>query len=178
MKALLLHVAADTSDFTTVGVNGPIFENNRYEFIPITESTTAGDYIEKINDEFTIMDRNHENLNESSWSKESKTYSTVKAQNPAYGKTLSDFIPSYFDNVVMHLDPDFENFTYGDRVGTSRGKQINKLEHGDYIFFIASLVKYDLKKYQKRDLKILLDYQRKKMAKYISDTLELTRHYI
>ena len=85
MKALLMHVAVDTSKKGTGGMNGPIFSNGTFEFIPIPE-----DYMN---------------------TRETRTYSTLKAKNPKYGKFLSDFVPSDIQDYLVHFDPDFENFT-------------------------------------------------------------------
>jgi hypothetical protein len=38
----------------------------------------------------------------------------------------------------MHLDPDFQNLTYGDR-GDWRGKEISQLKEGDFLAFYAGL---------------------------------------
>jgi hypothetical protein len=38
----------------------------------------------------------------------------------------------------MHLDPDFQNLTYGDR-GDRRGKEISQLKEGDFLAFYAGL---------------------------------------
>lgn len=46
------------------------------------------------------------------------------------GKTLSDCLPREYDHAVVHFDPDFEHFTYGDSVETSKGKQISHLIRG------------------------------------------------
>ncbi len=38
----------------------------------------------------------------------------------------------------MHLDPDFENLTYGDS-GTRRGKGLTDLDHDDFIVFYSGV---------------------------------------
>ena len=167
MKALLLHVGADQSNFNTIGVNGPVFPNNKFEFIPIIEFMTDGHYIEKIDDEYIVKNKYDEISEEALWTTEKRIYSAVNAYNQEYGRKLSDFLPNDFDNIVMHFDPDFDFFTYGDRIETSKGAQIGKLEPGDYLFFVSSLVPYNEDAYDQRDWNKIRRYQRKKMAKYL-----------
>jgi len=113
MKALLIHVAADTSDIGTVGICGPIFEGKNFEFIPIKEAKTTS---------------------------ETRTYTSLIARNKKFGKSLSNFVPSDIQNDIVHYDPDFDHFTYSDPVNSMRGNMLRKLQHGDFIFFVASLV--------------------------------------
>lgn len=46
-------------------------------------------------------------------------------------------LPDHLRNCHMHLDPDFENCTYGDQ--GQRAKQLRQLNHGDMIVFYAGL---------------------------------------
>ena len=167
MKALFLHVGADQSSFNTIGVNGPVFPDNKFEFIPIIEFMTDGHYIEKIDNEYVVKNKYDEISEEALWTTEKRTYSTVDARNQEYGRKLSDFLPRDFDNMVMHFDPDFDFCTYGDRIETSKGTQIRKLEPENYLFFVSSLVPYNKEAYDQRDWNRIRGYQRKKMAKHL-----------
>ena len=146
-----MHVAVDTSSKgATGGIDGPIFSNNTFEFIPIPE--------------------NPKNTTET------RTYSTLKARNPKNGKFLSDFVPSDIQDYLVHLDPDFENFTYADPSDmkkSKRGGMLKKLSSGDYIFFVASLVPFKKSAYTNNDRKEISNYQKGKMAKYIIGYFEI-----
>ena len=146
-----MHVAVDTSKKGTGGMNGPIFSNGTFEFIPIPE-----DYMN---------------------TRETRTYSTLKAKNPKYGKFLSDFVPSDIQDYLVHFDPDFENFTYADpavtRMSSKRGSLLKWLSIGDHIFFVASLVPFKKSAYTNNDRKEICKYQKGKMAKYIIGYFEI-----
>ena len=47
-------------------------------------------------------------------------------------------LPVSLASANMHLDPDFENLTYGDS-GTLRGKELTDLNHDDFIVFYSGL---------------------------------------
>jgi len=47
-------------------------------------------------------------------------------------------LPVSLASANMHLDPDFENLTYGDS-GTRRGKGLTGLDHDDFIVFYSGL---------------------------------------
>ena len=140
MKVLLMHIAADNSSRGTVGINGPIFSNNKFEFIPIRDGKN---------------------------STEKRTYSTIPVKNKRFGKTLADFIPGDVKDKIVHYDPDFENFTYSDPLNSMRGKMLEKLEAKDYIFFIASLAPFEKKAYHKNIRIRISRSQKGKMAKCI-----------
>ncbi len=140
MKALLMHVAADNSSKGTVGISGPIFQNNTCEFIPIRDGPNSS---------------------------ETRTYSKIKAKNQRFGKTLADFIPYDVKDKIVHYDPDFENFTYADPLNSRRGKMLEKLTFGDYVFFVASLAPFQKKSYYENDRKKISKSQKGKMAKFV-----------
>ena len=71
-----------------------------------------------------------------------RTYTRIATSNGENGKCLADFIPKEYADAIVHFDPDLEGLTYGDRLDTPKGKQIEKLKPGDYIFFVASLAPY------------------------------------
>jgi len=131
MKGLLVHVAADSRD---PGVVAPIFPDGSFEYIPVEE------------EDFELKTK-------------LKTYYDIPARNTPYGKVLADFLPNDIAEMPVHLDPNFENFTYGEPVEERpRYYAFTRLNEGDVIFFIASLAPYDPKVYERRD-KPLRKYQ-------------------
>lgn len=97
-----MHVGADgtTSTPYTIGVSGPVFEDQRFEFIPIVECLQTDE----------------------SGTSERRTYRSLRSRND--GKSLSLYIPLEYDNAIPHYDPDLENFTYSDPVNSRRGGSI------------------------------------------------------
>ena len=146
-----MHVAVDTSSKgATGGINGPIFPDESFEFIPIPENPNN--------------------------TTETRTYSTLKANNVKHGSFMSDFVPSDIQDYLIHFDPDFENFTYADPSDmkkSKRGGMLKKLSMGDYIFFVASLVPFKKSAYANNDRKEICKYQKGKMAKYIIGYFEI-----
>jgi hypothetical protein len=137
MKGLLLHTAADTTNLRIVG---PLFEGDKFEFIPI----------------------------DNSYGRKTKTYTDFPARNKAYGNFLSDFIPSKFSDSSVHFDPEFENFTYAQPVDKyPRSEAFRHLEAGDIVFFVFSLSPYNPDVYRERDSK-LRAYQIGKKEKYVT----------
>lgn len=63
---------------------------------------------------------------------------TYRNTNDTFGNVLSDFVPNKTKEMSLHLDPDFESFSYGE---PSRPKlsQLLTLEKGDKLFFYAGL---------------------------------------
>ncbi len=72
-------------DKGTDGTLAPIFSDGTFEYIPISEG-----------DPFTEENRTYEN--------------TIGVT----GKPLSTYLPKKIKNKIMHYDPEFETFTYGD----------------------------------------------------------------
>ena len=146
-----MHVAVDTSSKgATGGINGPVFPDESFEFIPIPENPNN--------------------------TTETRTYSTLKANNVKHGSFISDFVPSDIQDYLVHFDPDFENFTYADPSDmkkSKRGGMLKKLSRGDYIFFVASLVPFKKSAYANNDRKEICKYQKGKMAKYIIGYFEI-----
>ena len=146
-----MHIAVDTSSKgATGGINGPIFSDKSFEFIPIPENPNN--------------------------TTETRTYSTLKSKNTEHGNFISNFVPSDIQNYLVHFDPDFENFTYADPSDmkkSKRGGMLKKLSIGDYIFFVASLVPFKKSAYVNNDRKEICKYQKGKMAKYLIGYFEI-----
>jgi len=148
MKALLIHVAADTSDIGTVGICGPVFIDKNFEFIPIKEAKLTT---------------------------ETRTYTSIALRNKKFGRSLSNFVPSDIKNDIVHYDPDFDHFTYSDPVYSMRGNMLRKLQQGDFIFFVASLAPFRKDSYVNNIRKVISENQKGKMAKYVIGYFEIAK---
>ena len=168
MKALLIHVGIDQTEKTamTLGVNAPIFDDGTFEFIPILEFWYENTYfLRKSGRTITIC--NGREQEGKACTLEVRTYSTMATRNKKFGKCLSDYIPQEYESAIVHLDPDFEHFTYGDSVDTPKGAQISRLKEGDYIFFVESLAPYIKAAYAGRNKGLIRYYQQRNMAKFV-----------
>jgi len=152
LKGLLIHVGSDgTHADYTLGISGPIFEDQTFEFLPIMERTDTS---------------------------EKRTYRKMNARNSQ--KKLSSFIPSEYDDRIVHNDPDLEGFTYGEPVdlkSSVRANVVSKLVSGDYVFFGASLCPYSGEIYAVRTQPSISRHQAKKMAKYVVGYFQVTGLY-
>lgn len=93
------------------GVGGclsPIFSNSSFEYIPIPEICATT---------------------------ESRTYRNLIGRS---GRSFSDFVPKKLYNSPVHLDPEFETFSYGDPTPNKR-QQLAKLSVDDLLIFYAGL---------------------------------------
>ena len=98
-------------DKGTDGCLSPIFEDLSFEYIPLSETEI--------------------NL------KEKQTFSEYMGKK---GKLISEYLPQKVKDLPMHLDPEFESFTYGDK-GT-KAKWLLKLNKNDFLVFYAGLNPY------------------------------------
>jgi hypothetical protein len=140
LKGLLLHVAAD---YSSVGVCGPIFPDGSFEFIPVIEWTPG----------------HHRNTSET------RTYDDLHARN--VNASLSQFVPLEYKNSIPHYDPDPQNFTFSEPLGSIRGSQISRLDQGDLLFFVASLAPSAEGDYRDNSLGSVRASQKGRMAKYV-----------
>lgn len=120
-RGLLVRVGIDS---TSGKWNAPIdCRTMQFMFVPIPDCpyNPTGDYIEGGR----------------------KTYGEVlealKFFAKAYGQLESKYfqLPRILHEAAMHLDPDFENLTYGD--DGRRGKKLKEFNPGDFIAFYAGL---------------------------------------
>ena len=146
MNGLLLHVGADTSNFETTGICGPIFEGGRFEFVPIREIKDTA---------------------------ENRTYDSLPSRNSE--NPLSVYFPGDLDKHHPHYDPDPEGFTYGEPPDARRGKVVSKLQQGDYLFFVSPLVACSLEGYSNRGRSAISRLQRHRMAKYVVGYYKIER---
>jgi hypothetical protein len=99
-------------DKGTDGALSPIFEDGSFEFIPISLGKTSED-------------------------KRVRTYKNTIGRT---GKPLSYYLPRAIENRLIHDDPEFETFTYGD--DTSKRNYVLKLIPDDLLVFYAGLAPF------------------------------------
>lgn len=108
MNVVLLRVGIDTAEG---GFHSPLFRDGTFEFIPIPDDRHA-------------MDK--------------RTYGNTVGR---HGRLLSDYFPSrgrvHMAGKPMHVDPEFDTFTYGDPTVPKQG--LSRLKPGDLLVFYAGL---------------------------------------
>ncbi|HLF87530.1 MAG TPA: hypothetical protein VI451_01160 [Anaerolineales bacterium] len=112
-RIFIINVGANTTN----SLQSPLFENATFEFVPIPEYQPI--------DNFAKI----------------RTFADLKQFN-ASEKPLMDLFPqlSKQANIQAHNDPEFITLTYGDNV--VQKSNLQDLQKGDYLFFLARLVPY------------------------------------
>ncbi|MDP2301054.1 MAG: hypothetical protein Q8N03_01355 [Ignavibacteria bacterium] len=118
MKLFIVNVGVNKSDSSTRRMKSPVFSDRTFEFIPIKESKEQVKYCDK-----------------------TSSYRSIKCFNNLK-KNLSEYLPDEIHNYFAHNDPDFVNLTYGDGY-TSRSGNLQHVDDGDIILFLARLYDYD-----------------------------------
>lgn len=120
------------------GALAPIFEDGSFEYIPIPERKLS--------------------------STETRTYLNTYGQT---GKSMSYYLPPKIQDHIIHFDPEFQSFTYGD--ATSKRKYILKLNKDDLIVFYAGLRPYKNSNYDEAlyiigyfDIRQIIDFNQLK----------------
>jgi hypothetical protein len=107
MNVVLLRVGIDSG---CGGAHSPLFQDQTFEFIPIPDSRRLDE----------------------------RTYGNTLGR---HGRTLSEYFPGFmqarFKTEPMHVDPEFETFTYGDPTPPKRG--LSRLAPGDLLVFYAGM---------------------------------------
>lgn len=110
-KCVLLRVGIDAG---AGGIQGPLFDDGTFEFICIPDGWNTGVH----------------------------TYSTIIGRN---GRPHLDYFPvsrhRQMAGQTIHLDPEFETFTYGDP--TTPKRSLRNLKPGDFLAFYCGLQKWD-----------------------------------
>lgn len=111
MNLVLLRVGIDTG---SGGIHSPLFKNASFEFVPIPDPLGH----------------------------DSRTYGNTTGR---YGRRLIDYFPTAMRGRMatqpMHVDPEFETFTYGDPTVPKRS--LARLQTGDLLVFYAGLQAWD-----------------------------------
>ena len=115
MKIVLLRVGIDSG---CGGCQSPLFKEGSFEFVPIPTDEPG----------------------------ETRTYANTKCLGVGRtDKCLLDFLPEHarrhLQSAAMHVDPEFETFTYGDP--TTPKARLRELEAGDLLVFYAGLQGWD-----------------------------------
>lgn len=109
-------------DKATDNALAPIFQDGSFEYIPISERCLTN---------------------------ETQTFNNTIGRK---GFPLSSYLPKSAKNRVMHYDPEFDTFTYGDP--TPKKTYLQKLNRGDLLVFYAGLEPYKNNNYN-RELYII-----------------------
>lgn len=108
---MLLRVGIDSG---SGGIQGPIFEDGSFEYIPIPDMRGI----------------------------DTRTYGNTPGR---YASVLADYFPERrrpkVSHQPIHLDPEFETFTYGDP--TSPKASLRTLQPGDFLAFYSGLEGWD-----------------------------------
>src|SRR5438552_801075 len=112
MNVVLLRVGIDTG---SGGIHGPLFRDYSFEFLPIPEDSPVENAIDP-----------------------RPTYGNTSGR---FGRRYLDYFPARLrdknGNKAIHLDPEFDTFTYGDPTPPKAG--LRRLQHGDILAFYAGL---------------------------------------
>jgi len=111
MNVVLLRIGIDTG---SGGIHGPLLANGSFEYIPIPDGHSVDE----------------------------RTYGNTDGR---YGRKLIDYFPAgmrgRMDVQPMHVDPEFESFTYGDPTSPKAG--LRRLQEGDLLVFYCGLQGWD-----------------------------------
>ena len=141
LRVALLRVGIDSG---SGGIQGPLFVDGKFEYIPIPD------------------DRNVDN----------RTYGNSPGR---YAKTLAEYFPSrrreLIRNQPIHMDPEFDTFTYGDPTSPKAG--LRWLNPGDILAFYCGLEGRD---FRSQAALYLMGYFEVKIAGRVSDLERRTVH--
>jgi hypothetical protein len=111
MNVVLLRIGIDTG---SGGIHGPLFADGTFEYLPIPDGQAVDE----------------------------RTYGNTVGR---HGRKLVDFFPVSMRNRMadqpMHVDPEFDTFTYGDPTAPKAG--LRHLRTGDLLVFYCGLQGWD-----------------------------------
>jgi len=155
MQIALLRVGADSGN---LGFHAPLFKEGSFEFIPI-------------DDPYNVNNR-HSPIDEK------RTYSNAIGRR---GKPMLDYFPENkkmkLKDSIIHFDPEFESFTYGDPSRTKKG--LAKLEKGDYLIFYSSLTEFPRSKNSKTALYVIgyFEVEESRIVKNVKEYDDVKKKY-
>ena len=107
MNVVLLRVGIDTG---CGGIHSPLFKDGTFEFVPIPDSRGFDE----------------------------RTYGNTRGR---MSRVFAEYFPErrqrHMTSSAMHVDPEFETFTYGDPTPPKRG--LSKIKPGDLLVFYAGM---------------------------------------
>lgn len=111
MNVVLLRIGIDTG---SGGIHGPLLADGTFEYVPIPDGHSVDE----------------------------RTYGNTDGR---HGRKLIDYFPAgrrgRMDGQSMHVDPEFESFTYGDPTSPKAG--LRRLQQGDLLVFYCGLQGWD-----------------------------------
>ena len=114
MRIYLVNVGANASHSRLFS---PLFEDHRFEFLPIPEGGNLGK------------------------SRRAIRYRDLRSHNNP-DDDLRQYVPEDMWDAACHNDPDLKAFTYGDNPGRGRSGALRNLRKGDVLLFLARLEQY------------------------------------
>ena len=120
MKLYVANVGVNSASASKRGLKSPVFPDGSFEFVPIKESSAYA--VGGI-----------------------PTYKDIPAVS-GRARFLAAYVPEKMARYVVHNDPEFVTFTYGD-ILTPRASNLRKIEPGDELWFLARLWDHDGKRW-------------------------------
>ncbi len=116
MRIYLANVGANVSLFNKRGLASPVFEDGRFEFLPIPADNPR-------------LDESPNAIH----------YSDLRSHyDPA--QALTSYIPDHLWGKAVHNSPEFEKFTYCDACDDfPRAANLKEVQQGDVLLFVAGL---------------------------------------
>lgn len=124
MRLFVANVGVNTADARSRGLRSPVFDDGRFEFVPMKEASRFAK---------SVFVRRYRDLR--CWTRP--------------GEALTTFLPKHVHDFAAHDDPDFVGLTYGD-IASSRASALAELAPGDQLWFLARLWNYDNRGYASR----------------------------
>lgn len=116
MKLYIINVGVNSGDAQKYQLRSPIFEDGRFELIPIMESKARARF---------------SNIH----------YKDIKCFNNML-RTLKAYVPEDFWDYSAHYDPEFLTYTYGDNWIRPKGANFLKVEKEDILLFLSRLYNF------------------------------------
>jgi hypothetical protein len=140
-RIFIINVGANTAS----PLQSPLFHDGKFEFVPIPEHHT-------------------------SYSDEFLTYGDLKQFYMPDKPLLASLADVSIDpKMKAHNDPEFATFTYGDNV--NQKQNLNDLNEGDLLFFLARLVPYDERFHHNKAIFALIGYL--EIAERLDDVVDV-----
>lgn len=117
MQLFVVNVGVNVADASRRGLRSPVFQDGTFEFVPIKEHRDFAD-VEAI-----------------------PTYGQLRTCT-GRAESLSEYLPEGVVQYRVHVDPEFNSFTYGD-ILSPRAANLRDVTEGDHLWFLARLWNHD-----------------------------------